>query len=73
MSTAAKYRIVKFPINKDKSVFYYYKPFRMDEFNEEIKNNKSKDSIIDIDPAKSIYLCHFNRAIDPAFINKYFG
>jgi len=32
-----------------------------------------KDSIVDIDPAKSIYLCHFNRAIDPEFIKKYFG
>lgn len=64
------YNILKIPVNREKAVFYYYKPYVLDQVN---LNDKHKDSLVDIPASRSIYLCHFARPIEEEFIQKFFG
>ena len=58
-----QYRIMKIPVNRDKSVMYYYKRY----------HKQDQESLIDIPEDRSIYLCHFLREIDETFVQKFFG
>ena len=63
-----QYKILKIPINREKSVFYYYKAFDTLDVPSE-----KQERLIDIPKSKSIYLCHFARDIEEDFILKFFG
>ena len=67
---AKQYRILKIPVNREKSVFYYYKPFESVDIN---KDNKDSSNLIDIPSHKSIYITHFLKPIDETFLLKFFG
>ena len=60
-----QYRIMKIPVNRDKSVMYYYKRYE--------KLPENDESLLDIPADRSIYLCHFLREIDETFVQKFFG
>ena len=67
--TAKQYRILKIPVNREKSVFYYYKPFELVDIDKE----KTRSTLIDIPANKSIYITHFLRPIEENFLLKFFG
>ena len=71
-SAAEQYRILKIPVNREKSVFYYYKPFNLLELSSELKDEEMK-SLVDIPKERSLYLCHFVKPITEEFIQKFFG
>jgi len=63
MSEASNYRILKIPVNREKAVFYYYKPY--------VKDKES--GMLEVPQDRSVYLCHFLRPIEEDFINKFFA
>ena len=66
---AKQYRILKIPVNREKSVFYYYKPFELVDIDKE----KTRNTLIDVPNKKSIYITHFLKPIDEKFLLKFFG
>lgn len=62
---SSDYKILKIPITKDKTVFYYYKRYTQ-------KTSKT-DEIVTLPQDRTIYVCHFIRPIEETFIKKYFG
>lgn len=59
------YKILKVPLTKEKSVFYYYKQYT--------PKAESEASLVSLPEDRTLYVCHFVRPIDEATINKYFG
>lgn len=59
------YKILKIPIAKEKSVFYYYKQYT--------PKSGAPDQLVTLPEDKTIYVCHFVRAITEETIHKYFG
>lgn len=57
------YKILKVPITKDKSVFYYYKRYAGGSADRE-KEGEMIGSIVDLPAERTIQICHFVRAID---------
>jgi hypothetical protein len=52
------YKILKVPITKDKSVFYYYKRYAAG-------GSPDRDEIlVELPAERTIQICHFVRAID---------
>jgi hypothetical protein len=54
------YKILKVPITKDKSVFYYYKRYAGGSADKE----KEGEMIVELPAERTIQICHFVRAID---------
>ena len=42
-NSTKEYRILKIPINREKSVFYYYKPFELIDIDKESNKNELID------------------------------
>ena len=66
----SQYSILKIPVNREKSVFYYYKPYQPKD-QEDIQD--SLKSRAEIPSSRSLYVCHFLRPIEETFIQKFFG
>jgi hypothetical protein len=65
---SASYRVLKLPLSREHSVFYYYKPFQLLDLKE-----AQQSSLLDVDPARAVFVCHFLRPIEEAFLRRYFG
>ena len=63
------YKILKFPLSKDKSVFYYYTPYTPSSQTSD-PNNPQLNALPE---ERTLQVCHFVRAIEEEFIHKYFG
>jgi hypothetical protein len=63
------YKILKVPINKEKSVFYYYKRYSGGNGGAE----KGEEMIVSLPKERTIQICHFVRPIDENTIQKFFG
>jgi hypothetical protein len=57
------YKILKIPVSKDRSVFYYYKQYQA----------KDKEAIATLPEDRTLHICHFLRPIEETTIQKYFG
>ncbi|CDW80894.1 UNKNOWN [Stylonychia lemnae] len=62
---SSEYKILKIPITKDKTVFYYYKRY--------VQKSAKPEQIVTLPQDRTIYVCHFLRAIEESFIQKFFG
>ena len=66
MTTSPSYRILKLPVSRENTVFYYYKPYSK-------LQDSASNSLLDLPEDRTIYVCHFLREISEDFIQKYFG
>ena len=69
----SNYKILKIPISREKSVFYYYKQYEPKKKDAEGDKQLALDNLIELPVEKTIYICHFLRPIQEEFIKKYFG
>lgn len=60
-----QYKILKIPISKEKSVFYYYRKYS--------PKTDTSNQIVTLPEDRTIYVCHFIKAIDEPTIKKFFG
>ena len=61
---SSDFKVLKVPIGKEKSVFYYYKRFKPQDF-------AQISEMALVPPEKTLYMCHFLRPIEESFISKY--
>jgi len=52
------YKILKIPVSREKSVFYYYKQYEPKK-----EEGTSDNRLVDLPKERTIYLCHFLRPI----------
>ena len=67
------YNILKIPISKEKSVFYYYRQYKEKTDKAAAGGKDGEGSLVSIPEERSLYICHFSREIDVQTIEKYFG
>lgn len=70
--TSLEYKILNVPITKDKSVFYYYRRYTNKQ-DKSKGNSQQSTQIATLPEDRTLYVCHFNRAIEESFVQKYFG
>ena len=70
---SSEYKILKIPITKDKTVFYYYKRYTNKNSGSNSNKKTGQESIVTLPEDKTLYVCHFNRPIEEPFVQKFFG
>jgi hypothetical protein len=59
----SNYKILKIPVSREKSVFYYYKQYEPKKKGEEGSENLKLDNLVELPVDRTIYVCHFLRPI----------
>ena len=69
---SSNYKILKIPISREKSVFYYYRQYQP-KGADGTKGDSHNMNLVDLPVERTLYVCHFVRPIDENTIQKYFG
>ena len=67
--STSEYKILKFPVTKEKTVFYYYKQYTA----KGTSKNGEEAPMVQLKEDRTLYVCHFLRPIQEEFVQRYFG
>jgi hypothetical protein len=59
----SEYKILKVPLSKDVTIFYYYKAYAP----------SSESSLLELPEGRTIQVNHFDKPIKEEYLKKYFG
>ena len=60
---SSNYKILKIPISREKSVFYYYRRYEP-KGADGSKGDSHNMNLVDLPVDRTLYVCHFVRPID---------